>query len=325
MNGQFVISLDFEKFWGVFDSQDCNNYERNLKTVDTVIDQLLTLCERYDVKLTFATVGFLFNKTKADFEAHIPSELPSYENPNHSPYAHIKTIAHSESKDSIHYAYKALCKIIDNGTHEVGTHTYCHYYCLESGQTAAQFEADLKMAKLVGDIHNTPIQSIVFPRNQVNEAYLAICKAYGILSYRGVENHPIYQPQPYKDSKKTSHRILRLSDAYFNITGIHTHAFEDLNQDGIINLPSSYFLRPYSKKLSFLEPLKVRRVKQGMRKAAKTNALYHLWFHPHNFGTNMTENFQNFENILQYYTQLKSMYNFESNTMTALSKRLLQQ
>ncbi|WP_412985158.1 polysaccharide deacetylase family protein [Pontimicrobium sp. IMCC45349] len=323
MNGQLVISLDFEKLWGVFDSVSCKNYESNLLAVDEVIDRLLSIADSYNVKLTFSTVGLLFNETKSDFKNNLPNPLPSYTEPKHSPYQLIDSIGDNENKDSLHYAYQALKKIKANKNHEIGTHTYCHYYCLEEGQTIEQFEADLKMAIKVGKDFNTDIKSIVFPRNQVNNKYLDICVKNGILSYRGYENHEIYKPKPYKESKSKLHRALRLSDAYINITGDHIYDLNSLANNNIVNIPSSYFLRPYHRKLSFIEPLKLRRIIRGMTKAAQSNKLYHLWFHPHNFGSNMEENFKNFENILEIYSKLQSRYNFESKTMTQLAIELL--
>lgn len=323
MNGQFVISLDFEKFWGVFDSMSCNDYDSNILAVDTVIDRLLEMCEQYDIKLTFATVGFLFNKTKDKFRTNTPTLLPSYTNPKHSPYNLIDTIGNSEDEDSINYAYNALQKIIKQGIHEVSTHTYCHYYCLESGQTKAQFEADLQMAIKVGKDLNINIKSIVFPRNQINNEYLEVCSNNGITSYRGFENHAIYQPKPYGNSKNPLHRILRLSDAYFNITGTHTYDLDHLKSKDIINLPSSNFFRPYNKKLSFLEPFKVKRATNAMTKAAKKNQLFHMWWHPHNFGSDIDENFANLEKVFKTYRNLNHKYNFRSSTMTELASQLL--
>ena len=54
MKGQFIISLDFEKFWGVFDSKSLDTYAENLNAVDSVVEKLLTLADSYNVKLTFA-------------------------------------------------------------------------------------------------------------------------------------------------------------------------------------------------------------------------------------------------------------------------------
>jgi len=323
MNGQFVISLDFEKYWGIFDSPTSKNYDQNLNSVDEVVDQLLVICDKYKVKLTFATVGFLFNKTKQDFVINTPTELPSYTNKFHSPYSKIGDIGDNELNDKRHYANYMLKKILDNGNHEIGTHTYCHYYCLEEGQTVSQFDADLKMALKVGTDLGVNIKSIVFPRNQVNKHYLEACCENGITSYRGHENNEIYKPKPYKESKRKLDRILRLLDAYINITGNHIYDLNELKSDKIVNIPSSYFLRPYNDRFSFVENLKINRVKKGMKRAAKQNKLYHLWFHPHNFGNEIEKNFQNFEKILKYFAEMNSKYNFESTTMTQLSSKIL--
>ena len=68
MNGQFVLSLDFEKYWGVFDSKPLVEYQENLNNVNNVIDKLLELSDYYGVKLTFATVGFLLNENKVSYK-----------------------------------------------------------------------------------------------------------------------------------------------------------------------------------------------------------------------------------------------------------------
>jgi hypothetical protein len=322
MNGHFVISLDFEKIWGVFDSKPNGDYLENINNVDEVIDRLLTLSGKFGIKLTFATVGFLFNKDKDSFNNNIPTKIPSYKNKLHDPYPIIENLGENENEDRIHYAHKTLLKIKQNGNHEIGTHTYCHYYCLEDGQTIEQFDEDLKMAKKVAKDIDVEIKSIVFPRNQVRPEYLKVCVKHGILSYRGIENHSIYQPRPKKESKNLLQRGLRLSDAYINITGNHSHSINNLKTNGIINLPSSSFFRPYNKKLSFLEFLKVKRVQKGMIHAAKKDELFHMWFHPHNFGKNIDENFRNLELIFNTYSHLKKKYTFESITMSELAIKL---
>jgi hypothetical protein len=53
-----------------------------------------------------------------------------------------------------------------------------------------------------------------------------------------------------------------------------------------------------------------------MRFAAAKNQLFHLWWHPHNFGINLQQNLQFLERILQYYQQLNKKYGFRSSTMT---------
>jgi hypothetical protein len=63
-NGIFVISLDFELFWGVWDVTTKDKYGENILGVKQAIPSMLSLFEQYNVKATFATVGFLFAKNK---------------------------------------------------------------------------------------------------------------------------------------------------------------------------------------------------------------------------------------------------------------------
>ena len=56
--------------------------------------------------------------------------------------------------------------------------------------------------------------------------------------------------------------------------------------------------------------------------AAKNNLTYHLWWHPHNFGANMEENFKFLEKILQHYKFLNEKYNFQNYTMSSLAAKM---
>ena len=321
MNGQFVISLDFEKYWGIFDSIASVRYEENIKNVDIVIEKMLDLSDKYGIKLTFATVGFLFNGNKKELENNIPELTPTYQVQIHNPYSLISQIDDFPSPKNKYFGLNSLLSIKQSGNHEISSHTYSHYYCLENGQTIEQFEADLKMAKKVANDIGIDIKSIVFPRNQVNQEYLKICALHGIVSYRGCENHKIYAPKSKKETKKTSYRVLRILDAYINLTGHHTYNMNTLRNGNIMNIPSSKFLRPYSRKLKLLEPLKVQRVINSMRIAAERKELYHLWFHPHNFGKDLENNFSNLEKIFKAFTIFKSKYGFESTTMGNLGRK----
>ena len=134
-NGYFVISLDFELHWGVFDKRSVSQYKENLENVKLVIPRLLKLADLYNVKFTFATVGFLFAENKEELLKNNPTLLPSYSNPKFSPYSTLTNIGNNEKEDEFHYASSLIDQIIQSNKHEVGTHTYSHYYCLEDGQT----------------------------------------------------------------------------------------------------------------------------------------------------------------------------------------------
>lgn len=324
--GSFVISLDYEIHWGVFDALSLEAYGTNLKNVNTVIDRLLFLCDKYKVKITFATVGMLFADSKLTLEKYNPTEIPSYDNKTLNTYNLMPDIGINEEEDHLHYAKSTIEKIKQNGLHEIGTHTYSHYNCLASGQTLEQFTADIIAAKEIAKSMNIAVESIVFPKNQVNDDYLKVCYENEIISYRGTENSVIYNTKssPLKKKLVPLIRLGRLIDGYFNLTGHNTYDVVKLNANNeIVNLPSSRFLRPYHSKLSFLEPLKVKRIIRSMKYAAKNNELFHLWWHPHNFGVDMDKNFENLEQIFIAYTDLNQSYNFESKTMTELTLEIL--
>jgi hypothetical protein len=284
----------------------------------------------YGVKLTFSTVGFLFAENKKNLFEFLPENKPTYKNETFSPYSLLDSIGNNETDDPFHYALSKIKDIKANGNHEIGTHTFCHFYCHEHGQTVDQFDDDLKSAINIAKPLDIDIKSIVFPRNMIeadktlDKPYLDVCLKHGIESFRGKEKASIYTIH----TTKFYHgwyifKILRLLDTYISVTGSNTYKVEVINKDKkIYNLPSSRMLRAYSSKLKFLEPLKIRRIKKGMTHAAKHNEMFHLWWHPHNFGTQMEENFKNLEDIFKTYKKLNETHDFESETMSGLAKKI---
>ncbi|MBK9533038.1 MAG: hypothetical protein IPO42_14830 [Chitinophagaceae bacterium] len=60
--GTFVISLDYELLWGVWDVTSIDKYGEHILGVKKVIPALLNLFDAYHIRSTFATVGILFCK-----------------------------------------------------------------------------------------------------------------------------------------------------------------------------------------------------------------------------------------------------------------------
>ena len=53
--------------------------------------------------------------------------------------------------------------------------------------------------------------------------------------------------------------------------------------------------------------------------SARTNGVYHLWFHPHNFASHINEMFDQLEEILMHFHFLRKSYPLESYTMADIS------
>ena len=100
-----------------------------------------------------------------------------------------------------------------------------------------------------------------------------------------------------------------------NVTGYKCS--EVVKQDGLVDIPASCFLR-HTSKISPLEKLKLHRIKTQMKYAATHKKVFHIWWHPHNFGVDTEENLENLEEILRYYSYLKERYDFTSTNMKML-------
>jgi hypothetical protein len=60
-----------------------------------------------------------------------------------------------------------------------------------------------------------------------------------------------------------------------------------------------------------------------MLRAAMEGSLFHLWWHPHNFGKNLEENMCQLESILIYYSELKTKYGMLSKTMNEVANEYI--
>ncbi|MEO6349012.1 MAG: polysaccharide deacetylase [Aquaticitalea sp.] len=321
--GKFVISLDFELMWGVRDIQTTETYGRNILGVWEALPKMIDAFESHQVKATFATVGFLFASNKEELNTYFPDEKPKYANPNLSPYnGHFDLVKENEAHDKYHFASELIALLQKYPNQEIASHTFSHYYCLEKGQTPNDFNNDTVAAILIAKEKGIILRSLIFPRNQFNESYLEILKNNGITSYRGNERVWFYTAATEETIFK---KAFRLMDTYVKISGHNSYDLDDIQKNTPYDIPSSRFLRPFSPKLKPLETLRLKRILNSMTFAAKNSKVYHLWWHPHNFGAHQKENFEFLNKILQHYDVLNSQYGFESITMSELSNQLKEQ
>ncbi len=310
-HGNFTISLDFELYWGMRDIQSLESYQEHLSNVHFVIPKLLELFKKYEIHATWAIVGFLFLNDKDQLIKKFPPELPQYANKHFDPYDYIQN---NDLVKKYHFAPECIELIRNTPYQEIGTHTFSHYYTLEEGQTYQQFKKDLESAISMQLSTGQNCRSIVFPRNQYDIEHLKIIKSLNVNFYRG--NQPFWLYKPRRLNKEhLLLRLIRLADAYINITGYNTFTLEGSKTNVSVNVPASRFLRPFTPRLKRFENLRFRRIQHSMMHAAKYNKNYHLWWHPHNFGKNIEENLCFLERILKHFNTLNTRYNFTSKSM----------
>lgn len=317
MNSIFLVSLDFELFWGMQDGHTLESYQDHVLGGRRAIPRLLKLLQKYGVHATWATVGFMFAKDEEEARKYFPPAAlqPSYTDQVLSSYRCFGTIGTNEKEAPCFYAPSLIRRIADTPGMEIGSHTFSHYYCRESGQTPEQFEADMKAALQIARDHGYELTSAVLPRNQCETEYTQILSKLGFTAYRDEENDWIHE----KVRIRPLMRALRLADVYFPLTG--QGGYLPKNENGIWNLTGSRMYKPYFRRLRFLEKLKIRRIKRQMLHAAKNGLVFHLWWHPHNIGVSTGFHLRQIDEILCYYEKLREKYGMESLNMKEAAEK----
>lgn len=318
------MSQDFELHWGLRDKRTTAEYRDNLLGVRQAIPATLELFQEHQIRATWATVGFLFFEERDELMANLPSVLPTYDQARYFPYHALDDVGKNEVDDPFHFAPSLIRLITSTPGQELGTHTFSHYYCLEPGNTAEAFEADLVAAQGAASRFRVKLRSIVFPRNQVNVSYLPICAKLGIVAYRGTQRFAAYNARSEAQNGLLM-RAGRLADNYLPISGHNSFSLERLGGAPPYDVPASSFLRPHSRRLAALEPLRLRRILSDLSYAAEHGHTYHLWWHPHNFGTNLERNLLFLRRILDHVSELRVKYGMQSVSMAELADLRAQQ
>lgn len=339
MPGTFTISLDFELHWGGFEKWPLQGadhplpvtghkatYNQYFLNTRKVIPQMLSLFERYETHVTWATVGMLLHNSKEELIRNAPAKKPTYTVPELSAYHYIDHmgIGEDEKNDPFHFAPSLVKQILATPYQELGTHTFGHYYCNEAGQTVEQFREDLRAAQRAAKTFNQSLRSLVFPRNQFNDAYLKVCYEEGITSVRSNPHDWFWNIDSTQDESNWK-RLNRGFDAYFPIGRKTSYQLTTLTvRDRYpVCIPASRLLRPYHPKEFILNELKINRIKSEMTFAAKHGEVYHLWWHPHNFGNYPEQSLRALTKILDHYTRCRQRWDFQSLTMGELTSSLL--
>lgn len=338
--GIFTISLDFELHWGGFEkwplrvtshqspvtsNQSQATYNQYFLNTRQVIPQMLELFQAHEVHVTWATVGMLFHHNKKELLENAPVLKPTYKESQLSAYRYIEQqgIGENEEQDPFHFAPSLIKQIIETPHQELGTHTFAHYYCNEAGQTLDQFREDLKAAQRVAQTFGVKLKSLVFPRNQFNDQYLKICYEEGITSVR---SNPLDWFWHIESTQAESawKRLNRGLDAYFPVGKKNTYKLNTLEvREGYpVCMPSSRLLRPYRPKEFFLNDFKINRIKAEMSRAANAGEVYHLWWHPHNFGNYPQQSLAGLQEILTHYAELNQMGKMISLNMGEIGDEL---
>ncbi len=316
MAGTFVVSLDFELMWGSRDHATKADYGRHVLGERQAVPAMLDLFHRWGIHATWATVGFLLCDGRDELLARAPDERPTYTDARLSNYAYVAETGGSEREDPYYFAPSMVRDILNCPHQELSTHTFSHYYCLEGGQTDAQFTADLRTAIAQLRDWNVDCRSIVFPRNQYASRHLGICESEGLSAFRGTESKWMYRPGNGA-AQSLVRRAARLADTYLSLSG--SNAAPPGSQGTLLDVPSSRFLRPISHRLRFMDDLRLSRITSAMKAAAVSGGVFHLWWHPHNFGVDTADNIEFLTHVIMAHRRLADEYGMTSSTIAEVA------
>jgi peptidoglycan/xylan/chitin deacetylase (PgdA/CDA1 family) len=312
--GALVVSLDFELHWGMRDhvTRHDPRYDRLPDARKAVADLLDVFAARH-IRATWATVGFLFAFTRDEIEADAPRERATYARAELDPY--VEAIGIDEDDDPEHLAGSLVERIGASAGQEVGSHTFSHYYCAEAGQNETTFRADLAAAQAMARRRGVELTSLVLPRNQWNAAYTDAVLDSGFRCIRGPQRSWGHSSREH-GRQNLLVRGARLTDTYVGVSAPPTTGWSEvLCPSGLCDVPASAFLRPYDPRRRWVEPLRLARLRSGMRDAARRGRLFHLWWHPHNFSQHQSENFALLEQVLDEFDRLADAEGMQSLAM----------
>jgi len=287
-----------------------------------VVPRLLALFDEFGIHATWAFVGFLFYRDRARLVEVLPQELPQYLDSRLCPYFELPRIGANEDEDPFRFGASLVEEVLRHGGQELASHTFSHYYCLEPGQTLGEFRADLDAARSAAAQYGVELSSLVLPRNQVNEEYLATCRDCGFLAYRGNQTSWLYRARNGRE-ETPFRRAARYTDAFVNLSGMQAHALADPGDDRPVNVPASRFFYPSKKMTAPFDRLRVRRIRREMTFAAEHGLLYHLWWHPHNFGRDPETNLALLREVLEHYRHLHETAGMQSRTMREVAEAVI--
>ncbi|EJF08476.1 polysaccharide deacetylase family protein [Pontibacter sp. BAB1700] len=313
----FTISLDFELYWGIFDKVPLADRKQYFANTLRVIPEMLSLFESQQIQVTWATVGMLFAKDWSDWTNAVPALRPSYHDNQLSAYRLKEEFGRDGSLKDFFFAPELVQQIHQTPYQEMATHTFAHYYCQEAGQTVEQFREDLRAAQSIAKRQGAKLESLVFPRNQFNKQYLRVCREEGINAVRSNPSDWFWK-QTVED--KLSKRIFRTGDAYLPLGKRTSYPLSSLKiEDALpLSIPASRFLRPVDGKRDILNKLRLNRILSEMTVSAKRKECYHLWWHPHNFGSHPVRSMADLKIIIDHYKKLEQQYGMQSMSMRSI-------
>jgi peptidoglycan/xylan/chitin deacetylase (PgdA/CDA1 family) len=312
--GVFVLSLDTELAWGCcFDKKKIERNNRYYIETRGNIRALLNLLEKYEISATWCVVGHLFlsSCTPVNGIAHPEIVRPHYSWLNQDwlagdPCSDIDAAPSWYGQDIIESIQN--CRI----PQEIACHTFSHIIVGDPGCHQECLDSELKVCRDLAEKSNITLKSFSFPRNKEN--YIASLADNGFIAYRGRER------QWYFRYPKI---VQKLAYALDNLLFCLPPPVDRPRKGYCWNIRGSWFYG-HSDGMARLLPVSCRvlKINNGIKRAARENAVFHLWFHPFNLASNPRGLLAGLERVFSYVKRMKDKGEIENLTMGALAEKM---
>ncbi len=299
----FILSLDTEIAWGTYANLSAR--AAAFDAYPSLLRRLVRQLSIYEISATWAVVGALFGD---------PSQVPQ---PHYS-FATAPDATRARQHPAAWFHLPAVLDIIQAARtpQEIGTHTYTHLLATDPGVTRELFARQL--AAVVG-LHRrhglTPPRSLVYPQNRI--AYTDLLREHGITAYRG--SQPSWYGWLPKALQRPAHLLSR---ANASLPPVYRPVRAS---DGLVNLPASQFLMSYDGvRRRVPTAARVRQAERGLARAIRQQAVFHLWFHPFNLGSDDAM-FDALQQILTLVWEHRAAGRLQVRTMGAVAAEVLAQ
>jgi len=309
-SGVFVLSLDTELAWG---TRGDRRYLEDYNQTREVIDSLLSLLVKYNLSATWATVGHLFLDTCQDVSGKKHPNLlrPSY--PDVSEDWFGIDPATSRDQDPFWYGKDILDAISRcHVSQEIGSHNFSHVVVDERYCPKEVFASELEEARRVAGGLGIDLKSFVYPKNVIG--HVNALREAGFTSYRGRD--PVWY-------KKLPGMLAKLGHVIDNYVGVTPPTVVPAHEDGLWNIPGSYFF-PHARGWARMLPgvLRKRKALAGIHRAIERKEVFHLWFHPFNLASDPEKLLGILEDVFAYVRECIDAGVLENKAMGQLTLEL---
>lgn len=250
----FIISADFELAWAWRFSkslQDSFRYSEKMAEKErNNMPGLLQLCDKYQIPVTWATVGHLFLKScncDNQFPHATVERLDYFENEwwEYNTGDWFDSDPCSNVKNDPHWYCPDIIKTIINAevNHEMGCHTFSHIDCTDEICKPEVLRTELTACREAAKTFGINLQSFVFPGHTMGN--------YQTLHDMGFSN--------------------------FRSNFINTLGYPVLHDNGLWEHQASMEIAYNS---NWPEKYNKYRYKKVLKRAISNNSVCHLWFHP---------------------------------------------